>query len=352
MALIVNTRSLGAPLTGVQRYLLEILNYFNSHGFEYIKKGDGARQGIGGHLWEQTALPMASAGSLLWSPCNSGPIIVSRQVITIHDIGPIVHPEWWSDKYAKWYGYMQPKVAKTALHVITDSNFSKSQIVERFSINENMVSVVHLAPQKRFSNVSNDEMFNLKLADFKRKLNLPDGRLLLVLGSLDPRKNIENLLKGWRAALKALPKDYYLLVVGGLPAANIFGVREANRSEERVIFTGRLDDIDLPYVYYLSDYFIAPSLYEGFGLPPLEAMSCSLPVAASSIETHKEILGEAAIYFDPRSVKSIMNSIVEISQIIESDEHEKYIRNAAEQSLKYSWEKTGKATKECLEMYI
>ena len=113
----INTRILSYPITGVQRYLLELLSRIPSDHLRQIAPHH-PRSGIRAHLWEQTALPLRTRGRLLWSPSNTGPLAVSRQVVTIHDVVPMDHPEWLNPRFAAWYRFLTPKLARRVKRVI------------------------------------------------------------------------------------------------------------------------------------------------------------------------------------------------------------------------------------------
>src|SRR5215470_17416944 len=124
-AVLVNTRILHASVTGVQRYLNEILGRLGPH--ETIAPGTAAT-GIRGHLWEQSRLVLHRPDAVLWSPANTGPVARRRQVVTIHDMSPVDHPEWFTPRFAAWYRMIVCSVARRAVRVVTDSHFSAGRI--------------------------------------------------------------------------------------------------------------------------------------------------------------------------------------------------------------------------------
>ena len=123
----VNLRTLGYRITGVQRYLLSLLPHMPAE-LESVKPSR-ALQGIKGHLWEQLYLPTQLENRLLWSPGNTGPIGVIRQVLTVHDAAALDHPEWFERKFALWYAALMPRLIRNVRAIITVSQFSKERIV-------------------------------------------------------------------------------------------------------------------------------------------------------------------------------------------------------------------------------
>src|ERR1700757_112276 len=138
--LCVNLRTLGYGITGVQRYLLSLLPHMPSE--LNALKPPRALQGIKGHIWEQIYLPGQLRRRLLWSPGNTGPIVVSRQVLTVHDAATLDHPEWFERKFALWYNALLPRLIRKVRAVITVSHFSKDRIVRLTGVNPERVHVI------------------------------------------------------------------------------------------------------------------------------------------------------------------------------------------------------------------
>lgn len=131
--IFVNTRCLSSATTGVQRYTHEILRYLGEHVQTITPPVPLC--GAKGHLWEQSILPLITRKGLLWSPCNTGPLAVKRQVVTIHDLSVLEHPEWFTSNFAKWYQFLLPNLVKRAHKILTVSNFSRNRIVEICQVN-------------------------------------------------------------------------------------------------------------------------------------------------------------------------------------------------------------------------
>src|SRR3569832_2164374 len=142
MTVVCNTRCLNAHLTGVQRYTQNILSFFPEK-IECQQPSPNTSRGIRGHLWEQFSLPARVKKRLLRSPSNSGPISYTNQVVTIHDVVSLDHPEWFNKTYVKWYNYMLPHLCKNARHIITISDFSKSRIMEKLKVPDSKITRIY-----------------------------------------------------------------------------------------------------------------------------------------------------------------------------------------------------------------
>lgn len=288
----VNLRTLGYHTTGVQRYLRGLLPYLPSE-LEPIKPRR-ALQGIKGHLWEQLYLPTRLGHRLLWSPGNTGPITVSRQVLTVHDASSLDHPEWFDRKFALWYSALLPPLIRKVRAIITVSDFSKERIIRLTGVKPDRVRMICNGVDDRFRPVNPPRIEQVS-ADYGL-----DGPYLLFVGSLEPRKNLRALLEAWRGG----GFDGATLAVVGA-RGHLFPKMQFDSLPAGVRLLGRVEDDVLPALYSGATGFVYPSIYEGFGMPPLEAMACGCPVAVSDIPAHREVCGEAALYFDPFNVEEI-----------------------------------------------
>jgi glycosyltransferase involved in cell wall biosynthesis len=268
-----------------------------------------ALKGSAGHLWEQFYLPTLTSGSLLWSPNNTGPVLTRRQVCTIHDIIPIDHPEWFSRAFAAWYRFLLPALAHSAQHLIAVSEFTRSRVIEAFGLKPEKVSVVLNGIGPEFTPRSQEE-----IEQVKTRLKLPPQPYVLCVGSIEPRKNVPRLLEAWSRLQAKLP-DHQLVVTGlNKGGSNVFRAVSIDRIPSNVFFTGYVEDADLPALYSGANLFVYPSLYEGFGLPPIEAMACGTPVVTSQGTSLSEVVGSAAVLADPQDSESIADAILRVAQ--------------------------------------
>jgi glycosyltransferase involved in cell wall biosynthesis len=245
-------------------------------------------QGIKGHIWEQVYLPTLLQRRLLWSPGNTGPIGVSRQVLTVHDAASLDHPEWFERKFALWYAAMLPRLIRRVRAIITVSQFSKERIIRLIRVEPEHVHVIPNGVDQRFQLADPATVKKMK-EDFG--LTSP---YILFVGSIEPRKNLKMLLEAWQLG----NFDGATLVVVGA-SDRLFAKLEFDSVPEGIRLLGSVKDEALPALYSGAAGFVYPSIYEGFGLPPLEAMACGCPVALSDIPAHREVCGGNAIYFDP-----------------------------------------------------
>lgn len=299
MSIIVNSRIMSTTLTGVQRYLHEIRCRLKTP-HESIEPSYPLR-GFRGHLWEQSYLAFKDPSKLLWSPSNCGPMFRERQILTIHDMVPIDHPEWVGKKYGAWYGMMMPKVARTVRHVVTVSEFSKQRIIETCGIPEEKVSVVLNGVDERF--------FVGGPSSALSELNLPFERYVLALGSLEPRKNLENLLRAWQSIEQKYAGEVGLVVAGGKGASQVFGSFNLKEQPRYIHFTGHVKDELLPALYQNALVFCYTSQYEGFGLPIAEAMASGVACVGSSVTSIPEVVGDAGLLVHPNDIGQLAEAI-------------------------------------------
>lgn len=319
--LTVNARFMTQRLTGVQRYALEMcealephLNLRLFHPRRPIQTPvDAPSQPLGrfgGHLWEQTELgPQLAAERLwafskrkpeplLWSPCNVGPVSIRKQIVTIHDLVSIRHPEWVSRQFHLYYKTLLPILAKRVRHVVTISEHSKMTIVDTLGIPEANVTIIPNGISKQFTRASDEA-----ITEIKTRYDLPET-FMLSLGSLEPRKNLMGLLDAWLH----LPESdrVPLMIAGGVGEKGVFGQFDKKTLEHAgVRWLGYVPDNDLPALLSAAALFAYVSLEEGFGLPPLEALACGTPVVTSdSSALHENCAGEAVLV-NPTDKESI-----------------------------------------------
>lgn len=326
----VNVRATGLRLTGVQRYVHEMVRHLEPRVRHVAPKR--ALQGPRGHLWEQSVLPLRTGRDLLWSPANTGPAALRRQVVTIHDASPLDHPEWFSPPFAAWYRFLLPRLMQVARQVITGSEFSRERLIDHGAPSEK-VTAIPLAADSRFGLSS-----ATRLEEVSNHYRLP-RHYVLVLGSLEPRKNLRRTFAAWeRVAAHAAGVE--LVVAGGSDA--IYRDVAIDRLPPRTRILGYVDDRDLPTLYAGARALLYPSLYEGFGLPPLEAMASGTPVVTSNRSSLPEVVGDAAITVNPSDVEAIAEGLRELLE--DGDVAGRCRSLGRAQAKSFTWNRTAELT--------
>ncbi len=307
----INGRFLTQPLSGVQRYGRELVRALDRRagaGSRYVlltpEGADAsslalrsipvrAAPGGGGHLWEQTALSWAARRGRLLSPGGSGPILHPRHHVVIHDAAVFRRPEHFHPAYAAFHRALGRSLARRAA-LATVSRFSREELAEVLGRSASTIAVLpngadHLGRAAPDANV---------LA----ALNLVDRPYVVALGNLAPNKNLAVI----RRALDRLPDaDLRLVLIGGRVGA-VFGTT-AEAPDPRLVFAGRRSDREVAALLRSARALVFPSLYEGFGIPPLEAFAHDCPVIASDIPAVREVCGDAPDYFEPHDDATLTN---------------------------------------------
>ena len=278
--IVVNGRFLTRRVTGVERYGRGILSFIG--GKCRVERPARALTGVAGHAWEQFVLSRRlNRESILWSPANTGPLMIRDQALTIHDLSPLEHPEWFRKSFSAWYRLFLPILAKRVRKVFTPSEYIKRKVAARFGIKNVIVTPNGVDCSVFHPGAKQDEY------------ELPECYLLFV-GSLEPRKNLDALLEAW-TALKDDFKETWLVIAG--TSGHVFRSIKLKPEMERVRFLGYVEDEALPGLYANATLLVLPSFDEGFGLSALEAMACGTPVIASDGGALPELVGNAGIIF-------------------------------------------------------
>jgi glycosyltransferase involved in cell wall biosynthesis len=304
--IVINTRFLTQEMSGVQRFaeqtclalkqLRDDVVFVAPHG---IKMHDSAKaldvQCIGrnrGHLWEQLDLPLylrRHGNPLLVSLCSTAPLLYRNQIATHHDITYIRHPESYTRLFRNLYRSMTPILLAHIKALLTVSNFSKSEIAQFYRYPHSKIFVVPNA-------VSDEFQPGPPVSEKKH--------YLLAVSSPSVHKNFSRMIE---AFLSLRDQEHLELRIVGA-AGGAFSDPNLQRmatSDPRIRFLGRLTDSELIAQYQGATAFVFPSLYEGFGIPPLEAQACGCPVIAANAAAIPEVLQASALYFDPADVSHI-----------------------------------------------
>lgn len=340
MTIYINGKFLTQRLTGVQRYAYEITKALVAKGAEVkilvprnfdhagIDFPEALLVRIGGFtnifLWEQISIPLFLREKdeyILLSLCNMGPLLVSKQLVCIHDMAFAVNPSWFNWKFSRYYNFIIPILVKRVKKVITVSKFSKEEISTYLGVEPHSISVIYNAPASGFRCSSENEIIVNK------------GDYFLFVGSFDPRKNLKQVLEVF--SLPEFSREKLIVIGGKSRSFNSVNVSLPLNVEIKV----NCNDEELSSLYRNAKALINSSSYEGFGLPIVEAMASGCPLILSDIEVFKEVAGEGALYFEASSItelKTVLNLFLKTDSVTK---HRIMFSNY-ERSLQYTWEKS------------
>lgn len=259
-----------------------------------------------------------------------------RYVALVHDLIPLRMPELFTKKHLQRFRIFTAICKYQADSYITVSHSTKKDVMDFMKIPEEKIQVIHLGANPRFSPERDKEA----IARTMQRLGI-DQKYLLCLSTVEPRKNMLRTIQAYEQYLLKNKAPYKLVIVGGSGWNNgeIYDYVRQNQLEEHVIFTGYLSNEDVKYVYANASLFIYASLYEGFGIPPLEAMQSGIPVITSNNSSLPEVAGDACILVNPYSIEEIGTAM---TRVLESEELQKELRQKGiAQAEKFSWETCG-----------
>lgn len=272
----------------------------------------------------------------LWGPC--------AKVLTIHDLSHLFHPETHERRSVRRAHRRLPLMARAADAIITPSESVRREVCELLKTSPEKVSAIPEAARVCFRPLAFAET-----AEVRRKLGVGDG-FLFTVGTLEPRKNLSTLVSAFEEVTRARSEDGLQLVIAGgrgWLSGPLFTAIEKSPVRDLILLTDYLKDEDLRALYASCRAFIYPSIYEGFGLPPLEAMACGAPVVASRTPAITETTGGAALLFDPRNVQELTRCILELLDDAAGagENARRQLSTAGQQrAAEFSWEKTARLT--------
>jgi len=268
----------------------------------------------------------------------------AKKILTVFDLASVLFPEKFSI-YARICIKFYPLIFKNTDKIITISENSKKDIMNIYKIPEEQIIVTNLGVDKKFKKIKNKKA----LKDVKNKYDLPENFILFV-GTIEPRKNLENLI---RVYSKYENKGTKLVIVGktGWKYKPFFKTLEQLNLNKDIKLMGFVEDDDLPYFYNLAKVFVYPSFYEGFGLPPLEAMACGCPVITSNTSSLPEVVGKAGLMINPYSLE---NELIPALQKIfyNLNYRNNLIKKGFLQAKKFNWENSVKKILRLYNSYI
>ena len=272
----------------------------------------------------------------------------TNSVVSIHDISFLHHPECFNKNELLINSILIKKAAQNSKYIITISEFSKRDIIENYKIDPQKVIVTPLGASDIFKPMKTEnEMETVKA--ITKKYNLGE-KYILTVGNLQPRKNLGRLIKAFNILQRNDQFKQYKLVIVGKKNWELNKLFTDANINNQIVLTGYVPDEDLPFIYNGCDAFVYPSLFEGFGLPVLEALKCGKAVLTSNTSSLPEVVGESGVLFNPLIVEDIAENIAKVlsnKQLKFKLEYEALI-----QAKKFSWEQTAKKTIKVYEKFI
>ncbi len=291
--------------------------------------------------------------SLIHNVDNLGPFLFrhrnlpAKKVLTVHDIAPVMLPACYTrvvpDRILRFdFAIVLPKLIENCDLTIVDSYSTMADLIAKFGVRKDKLTVVHLGVDTSFFHPHSDYSQVMRKYDLRRSY-------LLYVGDDGPRKNLKTLIRAYVSVFQEIPDD--LVLIGPISENKIRAYINSGdvpshvkkEAQRRIILPGYVAYDDLPHIYSAATALIFPSLYEGFGLPPLEAMACDCPVVLSNNSSLTEITGDAALYIDhPLSCEDISRNVLEI---VHNESLRESLRSRGHaQARKFSWETTVQKT--------
>lgn len=344
MKIYINGRFLTQRITGVQRYALEMTKaideiisndtYLQSNEYVIItpqnilyslelKNIRVMRKGIlHGHAWEQLELPLYTLDGFLINFCGCAPLLKFNQTVTIHDAAVSAMPNSFSWAFRTWYKLMFMWLGRSLEHIFTVSEFSKKELHKYYDI---PLSKIHVT----YNGIDHIKKFKADESIIDRE-DLKGKKYVLAVSSMNPSKNFPLVLDVAR-----LMPDVEFIIAGGSNEKVFKSAGLDVPQNARLI--GYVSDEELMALYHHASVFVYPSLYEGFGIPPLEAMMCGCPVVVSDIEVFHEVYGDSVEYCD-------CYNVTKWKQVIENvlTDKKKYYMDICQCTKLYTWNNTAK----------
>jgi glycosyltransferase involved in cell wall biosynthesis len=278
-----------------------------------------------------------SDSRFFWSPNYNFPILYKgKLLVTVHDVFHLANPQFVFGSHRRFYAkFMFKKLVGRANEILCVSRFTKGELLKWAGGDAGKMNVIHNGVDPSWLKV-------------EKKVRPHPKPYFLFVGNVKPHKNLGRLLRAFAFLKDRIPHD---LILAGKKEGFITGdlkvIKEAEGFGDRVQFTGMLDDEQLRQFYAYADLLVFPSLYEGFGLPPLEAMAGGTPVACSNAASLPEVCGDAVLYFDPYQPRDMAEKIEKA--LTDIPLRERLIKKGMEQVVQFTWEKTATETVKVME---
>ena len=378
MEILINGRCMEGKQTGVGRYLANMLkiwtkkypqhkyNLFFKKEFpsdisltkECVHSSIAPGQDLihYGPVWENLFLPLAARqhkkADLFFSPGYTLPLIPvnCKKVITIFDISYLTHPEWFSYKYRIPYQILTKPTLKKADIILTGTEFTKQEILRLYDVNANKICVTNLGVEEKFIKL---ELGIKNFDGVKDKYKL-SGKIVLFVGTIYNRRNVPVLMEAVANIIKRNGEDISLVIIGQnytYPYFDVLQMAQKYNVQRHLRWITYTTDEELFALYKVADVFVCSSSYEGFNIPPLEAMYLGVPVICSVLSSLPEVVGDAAYPLaDPTSPEEMTTALEKV--LTDDKLKEDLIRKGRERSKLFSWEKCATQTMEYFESIV
>jgi glycosyltransferase involved in cell wall biosynthesis len=371
LKIILAADAIRPPLTGIGRYAFELAKGLRNHPavaeFKLLDRlrwqrdpdvlikrfstvdelagkprgGPAFLHGAIRSLWRRAAPGVKLArcwphrDHLFHSPNYALPLFPGRLVSTVHDLSIIRHPEFHPRERVRHLKRIFPSILKRAHLILTDSEFSKTELLDCFDFPEDRIKAIPLGVDARYR-LHDPEELSMTLA----KHGLRYGEYVLSVGTIEPRKNVERLIKVYGALPRAMRLAYPLVLVGneGWNSAGIHARIEQGQEEGWLKYLAYINEAELPAIYAGARVFTCVSLYEGFGLPVLEAMASGVAVLCSQVASLPEVGGNAVRYVDPLDSEEIRESMADL--LSKDDLRARLAQEGVRQAAQFSWQRT------------
>lgn len=365
MRVLFNGLLIHGNLSGVQNYILQLMNeacnndsfegtfipvlskcilhenYYHPHSSHYILPTT-INNRFKRIILENTLLKQLSNSLTIDIVHCPGyiipPLIDSSCVLTIHDTIAIDYPQFCKNTNALYFNIFMKQSVKKASHIIAVSKTVKNDIIKHYNIDSNKISVIPIGINPIFrKKISRD-----KLEQVKIKYQLPN-RYILFVGNIEPKKNVQNLINAFQLLKQEQKNDLFLVIVGqhGWKCKNIIKEIKYGNSTN-IIWLDYVPTEDLPTIYSLSELFVFPSFYEGFGIPPQEARMCQIPALTSRCGALEELAPRGSIFINPNSKEDIAEKIIFClhNNIWRNSIIDAGLKSAQHYTWEVAWEKT------------
>lgn len=355
----INGRFLTQKVTGIQRYAREMLAALDRHitqqpwpqvRFELLVPSGTdvpvlnsivARHLAGGqgHAWEQWALWRATRDGVLLNFASTGPLWHARQIVTVHDASVYRVPDAFSWKFRLWYKFLLNGLVRRATLTLVVSEFARQEVQRYFGGHADRLVVTSEGWQHllRVGGAHSEAL----------PADLLQTKYFLAVSSPTPNKNFALIEQALRTSGT---QDLKFLIAGSHHAKVFGGTQSGSPDSAQVKYLGYVSDSDLLHLYRNAQAFVFPSRYEGFGIPPLEAMSQGCPVLASNIDSVKEVCADAALYFDPESPASLLDVLEHFKKHPEA--RPVLAARARERAAMFSWDAAALRVVDALRRYV